>query len=222
MISECIQIEQIRLTRQRIVPQSISFNLNQVNLEKIELAQASKQQLYLSSTLLADLRYYALLNQDNCCQLELTFRTYYQQQQEKIAVLESVISLDGKIIQQIRSDYLSNISLLKNLTNAHSWLIIEILKQLSLKSKNYSILISISLALVITLLSAYASLVLFSVSFSIQIVGLVTIFTCIKNCSQYWFLPYLRNLIICQLLFGFLSSHSKRRNIGFELLRVLN
>jgi hypothetical protein len=222
MISECIEIKQTRLTRRFIVPQSINFHLNKAYLHKIDLAQLNKQKLFLTSTLLADLRYYALLAQHNCLQSGLIFRTYYQEQEQEIAILESVISLDGKIIQKIRGDYLSSFSLLQNLTSAHYWLITEMLQQLPLMSKNNFKWLSWGLALPITILIGYFLFFLFDITFSIHFLMLIIVFLLLKKQLKFYLFYYLYNIVLHQLLFGIFAEKSNKRKIGFALLKFFN
>jgi hypothetical protein len=100
--------------------------------------------------LLADLRYYALIDGENYLQSGLTFYTYYQRDGSEEALIRSVISTDGDIFHQIKSDCLEHPNFCRQLACAHYWLIEQLLNQLRLRLFLGSKLLSWGLSLLIT------------------------------------------------------------------------
>jgi hypothetical protein len=129
-----IQIEKIKVSRQQNLPNRVYFQFNENLLREIQLWQESNRKFQFSLEVLTDFRDYVLLNHQNNFSVELNFCSFYQQNEEKIAVIQSKISLDGKIIQQIRHDYLQEPQLLQRIMTAHYWVIEQMLNQLKLKS----------------------------------------------------------------------------------------
>jgi hypothetical protein len=230
MLCECIQIEQKRFTRQRSIPQRISFHFNKDNLKQIQETRAKNQSLLLSPTLLADFRYYILLNQYDYFQSGLTFCTYYQERNQEIAVVQSVISLEGKIDQQIRrgaaapatQDRLDNTYWLDTIISIHYWAIAQMFDQLPLQPKNYSNWLFWVLALLIVMAIAFFSFQLLGIFHPILLLALIVVSWLLQAGSKNLLLPHLRTWILCQLLFGIFSYSSARRQIGFELLSLIN
>lgn len=222
MLCECIHIDQKRLTRRRFIPQRVSFHLNQDNLKQIQIARANNQQLLLSPTLLADFRYYVLLNRYDCLHSGLTFCTYYQEREQEIALVQSVISLEGKIEQQIRRDRLENPHWLDTITSIHYWSIAQMFDQLPLKPNNYSNWLFWGLTLLILIAIAFFSCQLLGIFHPLLLLALIVASWLIKECSKNLLLPYLRAWILRQLLFGIFSYRSGMRKIGFELLSLIN
>ncbi len=128
-----IQFEQEQITRSRVVFHSIRFNLDKDVLQRIQYAQELGRCLYIAPKLLADLRYYALIDSENNLQSELTFYTYYRRGTYSEALMRSVISTDGEILQQIKSDCLEHPDFCRQIASAHYWLIDQLLSQLRIK-----------------------------------------------------------------------------------------
>lgn len=128
----CIQIEQERITRSRVLLDGIRFNLNKDILHRINQAQESGYRLDIAPKLLADWRYYALIDTENRWQSGLTFSTYYRVGESNLVLMRSMIGLDGEIIQQIRSDCLERPKFCRQIAAAHYWLIEQLLSQLPL------------------------------------------------------------------------------------------
>ncbi|BAU63736.1 hypothetical protein STA3757_11030 [Stanieria sp. NIES-3757] len=128
-----IQIEKIKVSRQQNLPDRVCFQFNDSLLRDIQLWRETNKKLQLPSDILTDFRYLVLINQQKSFSVELNFCSFYQQNEEKIAVIQSKISLDGKINQQIRHDYLQEPQLLQRIITAHYWLIEQMLNQLKLK-----------------------------------------------------------------------------------------
>ncbi len=229
MLCECIHIEQKRFTRQRSIPQRISFHFNKDNLKQIQEARAKNQSLLLYPTLLADFRYYILLNQCDYFQSGLTFCTYYQEREQEIAVVQSVVSLEGKIEQQIRrgavvpatQDPSDNPYWLDTIIDIHYWAIAQMFEQSPLKPKNYSNWLFWGLALPLLMAIAFFCCQLLGIFHPILLLILIVAIWLFQAGSKHLLLPHLRTWILCQLLFGIFSHSSKRRQIGFELLSLI-
>lgn len=127
-----IQFEQERITRSRVVCYSIRFNLDQDVLQTIQYAQELDRRLDLSPQFLADLRYWTLIDPENHLKSDLTFYTYYQREGFSEALMRSVISLDGEVLQQIKSNCLENPDFCRQIASAHYWLINQLVCHLRL------------------------------------------------------------------------------------------
>jgi hypothetical protein len=145
-----IKLDKERITRKRVVFHSIRFNLDKDIIQRIQEAQQTGRRLYISRKLLADLRYYALIDGENYLQSGLTFYTYYQRDGSEEALIRSVISTDGDIFHQIKSDCLEHPNFCRQLACAHYWLIEQLLNQLRLRLFLGSKLLSWGLSLLIT------------------------------------------------------------------------
>ncbi len=127
-----ISIEEQRVSHHRTIPQQVKFEFDRESLDAIAKMQVNHNSLSFDSELLTNLRYYCLLQCNNIARSGLTFTTYYCQDQQKIAVISSNISVQGKIFQQIRHDFLVNFPLITKIIDAHYWSIDQIFKQLPL------------------------------------------------------------------------------------------
>lgn len=148
ILNSCIQIEETRINRQLTIPQQIIFQLDFNTLCQIEKIKESNFQLTLSPNNLADLRYYALLNSPleqkvkfiPQAQLtsQLTFTSSYPSinLSQRTAVVRSSINLGGQITHQIRQDLWQSPQLFSQVIEVHHWLILQILTQLPIKTKN--------------------------------------------------------------------------------------
>ena len=145
-----ITIDTERITRKRVVFHSIRFNLDKDILKKIQQAKQTGCRLYISRKLLADLRYYVLIDGENRFQSGLTFYTYYLRNDSEEALMRSVISTDGDIFHQIKSDCLERPNFCRQLASAHYWLIDQLLSQLRLGALLRLNLLSWGLSLLIT------------------------------------------------------------------------
>jgi hypothetical protein len=113
-----IQFEQERITRSRVVFHSVRFNLDRDVLQSIQYAK--------------DTGRYALVDPENRLQSDLTFYTYYLREGVPEAVMRSVISTDGEVFHQIKSDCLESPDWYRQIASAHYWLIDQLLSQLRL------------------------------------------------------------------------------------------
>jgi hypothetical protein len=228
MLCQYIHIEQKRFTRRQFVPQRISFYLNQENLKQFQQAIAKKQQLLLSPTLLADFRYYILLNQYNHFSSGLTFCTYYQEQKQEIAVVQSVISLE-RIEQQIRRDAVTSAKRdpldepywLPTIISIHYWAIAQMFAQSPLKPKNYGTWLVWVIALLIIVAIAFFSFQLLGFFHPILLLAFILVSWSFQTCGKNLLIPHLRNWILEQLVRGIFAYSSERRKIGFKLLSLI-
>lgn len=130
-----IQVDKEQITPKRVRFHGIRFHLDQNSLKQIQQARETGHSLQISRELLADLRYYALISEENRLQSGLTFCTYYWWGNSEEALMRSVISIDGDIIHQIRSDCLDPPDFGCQLACAHYWLIDQLLGQLRLRAR---------------------------------------------------------------------------------------
>lgn len=128
----CINLDQERISRSRALVHGIRFTLDNDSLQDIQTARKTGCRLYVPRDLLADLRYYTLIDWENRLQSGLTFCTYYRRGESEEALMRSVISLEGDILHQIRSDCLEHPNFCQALAAAHYWLIEQLMAQLSL------------------------------------------------------------------------------------------
>ena len=223
LINSCVRIEQKRISRQRTIPVTINFDLNQEILSQIAQLRNNQQIILFSENNLANLRYYFLLNSWENLGLGITFQTYYDQELEKIAIIKSVIYLSGRVEQYIRSDAISHgqgvyTIASKEIIDAHYWLIRQIFNQIPLKyKKGNSIVLWLLLGLITIIVACLVFLFLpsalwFKILFIIFFVGITF------KLLQYFLRKYLSSWILHQLLFGIFSASVNRKKIGFNLL----
>lgn len=133
-IESCIQVDKERIGRKRALIHGIRFNLDEDTLERIQRDRDTGCNLKISRELLADLRYYALIEGENRLQSGLTFCTYYRSGDSEEALVRSVISTDGDIIHQIQSKCLERPDFCHQIVSAHYWLVDELLYRLRLRA----------------------------------------------------------------------------------------
>lgn len=129
-----IKFNKEQISRKRVVFHSLQFHLDKDILLTIQQAQETGCCLDISRTLLADLRAWALIDGENRLQSSLTFYTYYLRGGSQEALMRSVISPDGDIFHQIKSDCLERPNFCRQIASAHYWLIDQILGQLRLRA----------------------------------------------------------------------------------------
>lgn len=227
LIDSCIHIDEERVSRRRIAPRRVRFELNREILAQIEQAQKSDAQILLSANKLTNLRYYALLALHFKERSPLLFSTNfsggYSQNQQSVTVVRSVIDLEGKIAQQIQRDLWQNPQLLPSVIKAHHWLIGQIIAQLPLETKNYSQKQKLSWAL--WLVTAFVATLFIwyflPVNYLIKLLVTFLVFGILKIAAKNLITAQLRRLILRQLLSGFFTNRVDRRRIGFKLLDFL-
>lgn len=217
LLDSLITVEQQQLTPKIAIPTRINFNFTESSLKQIDRQRKNWQRLQLSPALLAELRYYSLFH-NSANSNSLVFITYYLQQQQKIAVIKTVISVRGKISQQLCRSFLTNPQLLKDLVLNHYWLISQVCDRLSWQYQNKSFLLALVIALIISLIIA---LVFYFITVSLPIALIIFI---VFFGLSYWIIKlilnkYLTSFILQQLLFGFFSKNTARRRLGMMLLR---
>ncbi len=144
-----IKVDKERITRTRVVFHSIRFNLDKDILREIQQAKETGRHIHISRELLADVRYYALIEGENHLQSGLTFYTYYLRGGSEEALMRSVISTDGDIFHQIKSDCLERPNFCRQIASTHYWLIDQLLGQLRLRGLLRLNLLSWELSLLI-------------------------------------------------------------------------
>ena len=199
--------------------EQIDFNFTHSDLNKIIYQKWALKNLKFSPELLADLRYYCLCQNSNALDFQLIFTTYYLEQQQKIAVIRSIISLQGKISQQISSNFLKNPQLLNDLIISHYWLINQLCDRLPLKYNSKTSLITWGLALIIVLIIAPLLFYFVATSWLIKLIILMGLFCLLLFLISAILKKYLASFILQQLLFGFLAKNVANRRLGFMLLR---
>ena len=214
-----ISIEKKQLTSNIAIPTRISFNFTENSLKQISDRRQSFKRLKLSPELLADLRYCSLLQNYAGSGIPLTFTTYYVQQEQKVAVIKTVISLQGKISQQLCRSFLKNPQLLKDLVVNHYWLIEETCDRFSWQYHNKTFLLTLTLSFIISLIITPFLIYFITFALPIKLIILLIIFLLLYCTIRLILKKYLTSFIWQQLLFGYLSKNTARRRLGFVLLR---
>lgn len=132
----------IRFVKERIAPQKVhyhglSFHLDAVSLRQIQLARSRDQQLFMPAHFVADLRHYVLFSNSGSLQTDLTFSTFYRFGDYERSVMQTVIALDGDIIHKITAECLQDEHFARDLTQAHYWLIGQLLTRLKLTFRRF-------------------------------------------------------------------------------------
>jgi hypothetical protein len=228
LLNSCIQIKSTKISRTAAVPHQVCFCLNSQLLEQITRLQAHQTNFALSPTNLANLRHYALLNlspaqQSPFTQSGLTFATEYSSEgyQGSVGLLRSVISLEGKISQQIQQELVTNPPLLHQISQAHYWLIAEILVQLPLKSKAwYYWLVFSCLAIAIILINIFIWY-LIPLNYLPKLLVCLSIFLFLTLVAKNLITKQLKPWIIDQLRQGILAKSTMGRKLGLTFLSFL-
>lgn len=227
LLNSCIELKFIRISPKVTIPHQVCFRLDGKLLEQIAHNQAHQVKLAVSATNLANLRHYTLLNlpwsqPSTCAQSGLTFSTEYSLDNQQPSILfRSIISLEGKISQQIKQELAQNPSLLKQISQAHYWLIAEILAQLPFKSKagyswllvGFSAIAMVVINILIWYLIPLNYLTKLSICLGIFLLLKLLLTRLIKHPLQYW--------IIYRLLDGLSATSVFKRRIGLKVLSFL-
>jgi hypothetical protein len=228
VLNSCIQIKSKKISRTVTIPHQICFHLDAQLLEQISQLQAHQGNLALSGTTLANLRHYALFNLapqevSPFTQSCLSFATEYSwsANQESIGLFRSVINLEGKISQQIAQELTHNPSLLREISQAHYWLVAEILSQLPLTSKAwYSWLLASGFAIA-TMMINILIWYLISWNYLPKLIICLSIFLLLTSVAKTLITRQLKSWIIYHLLQGILAKSMMRRRLGLNLLSFL-
>jgi hypothetical protein len=218
-----IQLEQEKIGKTRSLFYGIRFNLDNNSLAEIQSAQATNQTIYIPRQLLADLRYHTLFSQDNGIRSGLTFCTYYHQGVLEEAVMRSLLSLDGDIIHQIKSDCLERPQFCQKMVSAHYWLIDQLLQQLRLRIVFWLEGISWGLSVLTVVLAAIPyiqPLLLNPITLLIPVLASWLLRLVLKPLLLL-LLPFMRRWTVRQMLLGLLSHQSLRHRIAKGILARL-
>ena len=238
-INSCIQIEEARISRRATRPHQVYFCLDSDLLKQIEWVKQNNHKLILSSRNLANLRYYALVNtpleqiglvhpwrrtkSSSIGRSPLIFTTDYlfTNNQQSLTLFRTVMDLEGKISQQIHQDLWQNQQLLSRVSQAHYWLILEILAQLPLERKNrYSWLIISCLSLIASM-SCLAIYYFLGLSYLLNIAIFIIIILILNISFKKIITRQLKPLIIHHLMAGLLGKNIKLRRIGLQILNFV-
>jgi hypothetical protein len=228
VLNSCIQIKSTKISRTVTIPHQICFRLDAQILEQISQLQVYQAKLALSETNLANLRHYALLNLSSqqhspFTQSCLSFATEYAESanQDSISLFRSVINLEGKISQQIAQELAHNPPLLREISQAHYWLVAEILSQLPLTSKAwYSWLLASGLAIA-TMMINILIWYLISMNYLPKLIICLSIFLLFTSVAKTLITRQLKSWIIYHLLQGILAKSTLRRKLGLNFLSFL-
>lgn len=219
-----ITMERERISPSRILFHGIRFNLDKDVLLQIQYAQETSRRLEISPELLADLRHYSLIDGENPFQSGLTFCTYYGSGKSKEALIRTVISLDGDIMQQIKGDCLESPHFCRQIAASHYWLIEQLLTQLRIGSL-------VRLNLVLTILSWTIALFLMAAMvmlFRSEFINYPWMF--LLAMVMMWllqvglqlllrlFLPSIRRWTVRRILLGFLSYKPGDKGMAQQIL----
>ena len=214
-----IRVKKKQITSGKYIPTQVCFELTNSDLKKIKELRERFISLNFSSELLADLRYYGLLQNPNSLESRLIFTTYYVQKKQKIAVINTNIYLRGKISQKISRDFLRHPQLVQELVTTHYWLIAQISDRIFFKYTTKSSLLTWVFSLVIVLIIAPFLFYFFRLNLLIKLIILVAIFLLLYLTINFTIKKYLASFILQQFLFGFFSQNVANRRLGFMLLR---
>ncbi|MEL6580746.1 MAG: hypothetical protein AAFQ14_13430 [Cyanobacteria bacterium J06621_12] len=230
--AEIIQeIEQIRASKTRLVlsPTNLA-NLRHYALLNLPVDRAKrpspKQQWAASHRLLLRRKTTDTCGQALCAvtvgQSSLTFSTQYSSgEQNPTTLLRSVIDLRGEVSQQVQQQLVNEPALLDSLSQAHYWLIGEIMTQLPLKSAawySWSVPVFWTIStVVISILLGY----FIPGSYFLKAIVCISILSLSKAIYQIVIAKKLKYWVIHQLVDGFLAQDIMKRQFGLKLLSLL-
>ena len=226
-IASCIQIEVERISRSQVLFHGIRFTLDKESLQHIQQAQQMGNSLKLSRQLLTDLRYYALIDDENRWQSGLSFCTYYQRGNSQEALMRSVIGMDGDIMHQIQRNCLERPKFSHQISAAHYWLIEQIMSQLRFgEYVPLTGLINVfawGLALLIALLLVIPFIPVFLNNpwMLIAVLVMIGLFYIGFRRLLYLWRPTARRWMMRRIIAGFLSSKPRSKRLAKRLLSGL-
>ena len=215
-----IHVDEYRINSKRTIPYCIRFELDRDCLSQIDLISRNRQSIKLESDRLTNIRYYALLVFSAQDDSELVFISYYQQNSESTAVIKSVIAASGKISQQIIADWYDS-EILDSIIKAHHWLISQIITQLPLKTYFFARWLWGIIALLIAIIISALIFSLISIFYGFKILIFLAIFGLLYLLSKQTVVSFIKNIILNQLLFGWLGKSGRKRKIGLEIFNIL-
>ena len=217
LLDSWLQIDEQRVSRKYIVPYRVRFELNRLNLAELQQLKTNNFSVTISASKLINLRYYVWLAHQNLEELPLIFLTNYVQNEQN----KSIISFEGKISQQIPQSVCYNSLLIDQILPIHQWLIEQIIKQLTWKTQNYSLLIAVILSLIITAGLIFIVEIILFLPILIKLLTAVGLEIGLTYFIHYLLSHQVKAWIEQQLRFGLLSSQIRRRKIGLKLLSIL-
>lgn len=232
-LDACIQIEATKINRRISIPNRVNFCLDRQLLLQIEQIRADNSRLSLSANNLANLRYYALSNLPSLIynrghgqpahSVSLTFTTQYlaEENQPAINLFRSAIDFEGKVSQQITKSLYQDPSLLTQISQAHHWLVLEILAQLPLKPKSwYRWFVVTCFALIVAIACGFIwYFVSLTNPFKIAICfGLIVLS---KLVFKTFVATKLKSLVIYHLLDGYFAKGLYKKKVGLKILCFL-
>ena len=221
ILDSWLQIDEQRVSRRYIVPYRVRFELNHDHLTELQQLNTNNFPLVISANKLTNLHYYVWLTWQNPEESPLVFVTNYVQNKQNISVVKSIISLEGKVSQQIPHYACYNSLFIDEILPIHQWLINQLIDQLSWKTTNYSLLIAVILSLITTACFILIIDILLSLSILIKLLAIVLFLGGSTYYIHYLLTHQFKTWIGQQLRFGWFSSQVKRRRIGLKLITIL-
>lgn len=226
-IASCIQIEVERISRSQVLFHGVRFTLDKESLQQIQQAQQMGNSLKFSRQLLTDLRYYALIDDENRWQSGLTFCTYYQRGNSQEALMRSVIAMDGDIIHQIQRNCLERPKFSHQISAAHYWLIEQVMRQLRfgtflpLTRLINGLALGLALLIAMLLVIPFIPVFLNSPWMLIAVLIMVGLFYIGFRRLLYLLQPKARRWMMRRIVAGFLSSKPGSKRFAKRLLSGL-
>ncbi|MFP4119727.1 hypothetical protein [Coleofasciculus sp.] len=226
-IASCIQIEVERISRSQVLFHGVRFTLDKESLQHIQQAQQMGNSLKFSRQLLTDLRYYALIDDENRWQSGLTFCTYYQRGNSQEALMRSVIGMDGDIIHQIQRNCLERPKFSHQISAAHYWLIEQVMHQLRfgtflpLTRLINGLALGLALLIAMLLVIPFIPVFLNSPWMLIAVLIMVGLFYIGFRRLFYLLQPKARRWMMRRIVAGFLSSKPRSKRLARRLLSGL-
>ncbi len=221
ILDSWLQIDEQRVSRRYNAPYQVRFELDRHHLTELQQLKTNNLPLAISANKLTNLRYYVWLTYQNLEESPLIFLTNYVQNKQNISVVKSIVSLEGKIYQQIPHYACYNSLFIDKILPIHQWLINQLIEQLSWTTKNYSLLISVIFSLIITAGFILIIEMLLSLPILITLLVIVGFWLGLTYCIHYLLTHQVKAWVGQQLRLGLFSSQVKRRKIGLRLISIL-
>lgn len=215
-----IYVDERQISLNKTIPYRVRFEFNSSNLPLILQAQKNNRSLYLSTKILTNLRYYALLSYSKQ-RLPLVFITSYSCHRQRTAIVKSIIFAEGKISQQISRDAMKNSRLFSHIIKSHHWLIWQILTQLTLNSPKFPIWLLLAIILLTTVSTLLLIFYLLPLSNLLKIIVSIFSLGLLSAIARFLIKYKLSTCISYQLLEGFLGTRFQFRKFGIHLLNLV-
>ncbi|GEM_PF-2435653 len=230
LLDSCFEIIEDKIDPKTSIIQGISFHLNQKTLIQILTAKQQNISLKISASILNQIRYYCLIDQDQLFNLQsnLNFITYFDSINNQKPLLKTTLGLEGNIVNQICDRCLENGDLLLNITLAHYWLIEQILKEIKFqfkpaKVKKWFNIIAWIIAVIIVIISVIFNLPHFQNNVLLWIAPIVVCFLLQWGIQKILWLNIhlIRRWLLKQTLYGLFSRQQKQQNQTLNILSDL-